>query len=75
VRHDENLPVYQAFNGEFRDGSRGRGRPKNSWKEAVDTDSAKYGLQNWQKEALIRPKFKNFLDSVKARTRAVVPAK
>jgi hypothetical protein len=75
VRRDENLPVHQAFKSDFHDGKRARGRPRNSWREAVDRDSAKYGLQNWQKAALDRTRYKNFLDSVKARTRAVAPEK
>jgi hypothetical protein len=69
VRREEDRPVQQTFKGEFRDGKRTRGRPKNSWKEAVDKDCAALGLANWQKEAKDRAKFKNFLNSVKVRSR------
>jgi Reverse transcriptase (RNA-dependent DNA polymerase) len=75
VRRGVDQPVYQTFNGMFRDGSRTRGRPKSSWEKAVNEDSAAFGLPNWQKEAKDRPKFRNFLDSVKARTRAERPVK
>jgi hypothetical protein len=70
VRREEDRPVMQVFKGDFRDGKRSRGRPKNSWKEAVDRDSVEFGLTNWQKEAKDRARYKNFLNSVKARTRA-----
>ena len=70
ARRPENLPVHMTFKGEFRDGKRSRGRPKNSWKEAVNRDSAAMGLDDWQKTAKDRTKFKQFLESVKARSRA-----
>jgi hypothetical protein len=35
--------------GEFRDRNRERGRPKNSWKEAMSRDSAKFGFNDWQR--------------------------
>jgi hypothetical protein len=70
IRREEDRPVLATFKGEFRDGKRSRGRPKNSWKDAVERDSTAFGLKNWQKEAKNRSKFKNFLDSAKARTRA-----
>jgi hypothetical protein len=69
VRREENHPLQQVFRGEFRDGNRKRGRPKNSWKDAVDKDSAAFGLVNWQRAAKDRSKYKNFLDSVKTRSR------
>jgi hypothetical protein len=69
VRREEDHPLQQVFRGEFRDGNRRRGRPKNSWREAVDRDSATFGLQNWQKAAKDRSQFKIFLDSVKTRSR------
>jgi hypothetical protein len=70
IRREEDRPVLATFKGEFRDGKRSRGRPKNSWKDAVERDSTAFGLKNWQKEAKNRVKFKSFLDSAKARTRA-----
>jgi Reverse transcriptase (RNA-dependent DNA polymerase) len=70
VRREEDRPVQQTLRGEFRDGTRTRGRPKNSWMDAVDKDSAAFGLSNWQREAKDRSKYRNFLNSVKARTRA-----
>jgi hypothetical protein len=72
---DKNLPVQRALHGDFNDGKRTRGRPKTSWEDAVDKDSAKFGLPNWQREALDRPKYRKFFDAVKARTRAERPAK
>jgi hypothetical protein len=44
---------------------------KVSWKETVDKDSERFGINDWQKLAKDRAKYKNFLDSVKARTGAV----
>jgi hypothetical protein len=70
IRREESKPVRATFRGEFRDGKRSRGRPKKTWKEAVDNDFAAFGLRNWQSEASDRVKFKRFLDSAKARTRA-----
>jgi hypothetical protein len=70
VRRDDDQPLASTFKGEFRDGKRSRGRPKNSWRESVDKDSATFGLKNWQREAKDRTKFKRFLDSAKARARA-----
>jgi hypothetical protein len=71
VRRDETHPLQQTYRGDFRDGKRARGRPKVSWKDAVDKDSERFGERDWQKLAKDRVKYKNFLDSVKARTRAV----
>jgi hypothetical protein len=34
----------------LKDGKRSHGRPKNSWKEAVDRDSIALGIGNWQSE-------------------------
>jgi hypothetical protein len=70
VRRENDRPLNIVFKSDFTGGKRSRGRPKGSWKEAVDRDSAAMGLKNWQKEALDRTKFKRFLDSAKARTRA-----
>ena len=70
ARREEDRPVQMALKGEFRDGKRTRGRPKNSWKEAVNSDCAKFGLNDWQKAAKDRTKYKQFLDSVMARSRA-----
>jgi hypothetical protein len=69
VRREETHPLQQVFRGEFRDGKRRKGRPKNSWRDVVDKDSAAFGLENWQREAKERSKFKNFLNSVKTRSR------
>jgi hypothetical protein len=51
VRREESHPLQRVFKGEFRDGNRKRGRPKNSWKDAVTRDSAQFGLNDWQKKA------------------------
>jgi hypothetical protein len=71
VRREENHPLKKAFEGEFRDGNRRRGRPKNSWKDAVSRDCAEFGLTNWQRTAKDRNKFNKFLDSVKSRSRDI----
>lgn len=71
MRRGDNEPVLMAFKGEFSDGKRSRGRQKNSWTEAVNKDSASFGLEDWRKTAKSRKQYRNFLDSVKARSRAV----
>jgi hypothetical protein len=71
IRREENHPLKLVFKGEFRDGKRKRGRPKISWKDAVEKDCADFGLNDWQRTAKDRPRFKNFLDSVKTRTRVM----
>jgi endonuclease/exonuclease/phosphatase family metal-dependent hydrolase len=70
IRREEDRPVLLAFKGEFRDGKRSRGRPKNTWRESVDKDSASFGLKDWQKGAKDRTEYRRFLESAKARTRA-----
>jgi hypothetical protein len=69
VRREENHPLKRVFVGEFRDGNRKRGRPKNSWKEAVNRDSAQFGLNDWQRTAKDRAQYSKFLNSVKSRAR------
>jgi hypothetical protein len=71
VRREENHPLKKVFEGEFRDGNRKRGRPKNSWKDVVSRDSAAFGLTNWQRTAKDRNQFNKFLDSVKSRSRDI----
>jgi len=41
-------PLSKVFKSDFVDGKRSRGRPKNSWREAVDRDSIALGIGNWQ---------------------------
>ena len=41
-------PLSKVFKSDFVDGRTARGRPKNSWKEAVDRDSIAFGFGNWQ---------------------------
>jgi hypothetical protein len=50
---------------DFTDGKRSRGRPKNSWKEAVDRDTVALGFRNWQLEASDRVSFMRCLREVK----------
>jgi len=37
-------PVYKAYDGDFRDGRRLRGRPKSSWEAAVEMDMSAFGV-------------------------------
>jgi len=46
------------------DGKRSRGRPKNSWKEAVDRDSIALGIGNWQTVANNRASYRRQLREV-----------
>jgi hypothetical protein len=69
VRREKDHPLRRVFEGEFRDGNRRRGRPKNSWRDAVNRDGAAFGLENWQRTAKNRNEFNKFLDSVKSRSR------
>ena len=45
----------------FVDGKRLRGRPKNSWKEAVNRDGIAFGIGNWQRVASDRAVFRRQL--------------
>ena len=64
IRRSENAPVLKIFKSDFMDGKRFRGRPKNTWKEAVDTDSAAFRIKNWQKEARDRARYRRKLREV-----------
>jgi len=48
----------------FVDDKRARGRPKNSWKDAVDRDSIALGIGNWQTVASDRVSFRRRLREV-----------
>ena len=54
-------PLVNVFKSDFVDGKRARGRPKNSWKEAVDRDSIAFGIGNWQAVASDRVSFRQHL--------------
>mgnify|MGYP003451318471 FL=1 len=61
VRRPVEAPINKVFKNVFVDGKRTRGRPKNSWKEAVDRDSIAFGMVNWQTEASDRVSFRRHL--------------
>lgn len=61
-RPDEN-PISRAYKGEFSDGTRNRGRPKNSWLSAVDEDARSLGLSSWQSEAKDRDSYAFLLNN------------
>jgi hypothetical protein len=61
VRRPGDAPVMKVFHSDFSDGKRSRGRPKNSWKEAVDRDSAALGIGNWQTVAKDRISYRRQL--------------
>ena len=61
VRRPVEAPLSKVFKSDFVDGRRARGRPKNSWKEAVDRDSIAFGFANWQAVASDRVSFRRHL--------------
>ena len=61
VRRPIEAPINKVFKSDFTDGKRSRGRPKNSWREAVDRDSIALGIGNWQMEASDRASFRRKL--------------
>lgn len=64
VRRPDEAPVRKVFQLDFVDGKRKRGRPKNTWKEAVDRDSIALGIGNWQKVAGDRASYRRKLREV-----------
>ena len=64
VRRPVEAPVNKVFQSNFVDGKRSRGRPKNSWREAVDRDSITLGLGNWQMVAEDRISYRRKLREV-----------
>ena len=50
IRRPEEARINKIFKSHFVDAKRMRGRPKNSWKEAVDRDSIAFGIGDWQTE-------------------------
>jgi exonuclease III len=70
VRREDNHPLQRAFRGSFEEGKRKRGRPQNTWKQGVESDCESFGLRNWQRSALDRTSFKNFLRETKDRLRS-----
>ena len=61
VRRPVEAPLSKVFKSDFVDGKRARGRPKNSWSEAVDRDSVALGIANWQTVASDRASFRRRL--------------
>jgi hypothetical protein len=64
VRRPVEAPLLKVFKSDFVDGKRSRGRPKNSWKEAVDKDSIAFGIGNWQAVASDRASYRRQLREV-----------
>ena len=67
-RSDADNPVYRVWQSTFNDGRKKRGRPKNSWTDAVTKDFVALEIQNWQEVAQNRLRFKNLLDEAKSHT-------
>jgi sorting nexin-29 len=61
VRRSAEAPLRRVFNTNFVDGKRSRGRPKNSWIEAVERDSIAFGIMNWQAVAKDRASYRRTL--------------
>jgi hypothetical protein len=61
VRRPAEAPLRRVFNTNFVDGKRSRGRPKNSWIEAVERDSIAFGIMNWQAVAKDRASYRRTL--------------
>jgi len=64
IRRPVEAPVNKVFKSDFVDGKRSRGRPKNSWKEAVDRDGIALGIGNWQTVASDRASYRRQLREV-----------
>jgi len=64
IRRPVEAPLNKVFKSDFVDGKRSRGRPKNSWKEAVDRDSTALGIGNWQTVANDRASYRRQLREV-----------
>ena len=64
IRRPVDAPINKVFKSDFVDGKRSRGRPKNSWKEAIDRDSVALGIRNWQLETSDRTSFRRRLREV-----------
>ena len=64
IRRPVDAPLKKVFMSDFVDGVRSRGRPKNSWREAVDKDSIAFGIVNWQMGASDRASFRRCLREV-----------
>jgi sorting nexin-29 len=64
IRRPVEAPLNKVFKSDFLDGRRLRGRPKNSWKEAVDRDSIALGIGNWQSVASDRASYRQKLREV-----------
>jgi len=64
IRRPVEAPLNKVFKSDFVDGKRSRGRPKNSWKEAVDRDGIALGIGNWQTVASDRASYRRQLREV-----------
>ena len=56
--------VNKVCKSDFGDGKSSHGRPKNSWKVAVNRDSIALGIDNWQRAASDRGSFRRHLREV-----------
>ena len=61
MKRPVEVPLSKVSKLDFVDGKRARGRPKNSWKKAVDRDSFAFGIRNWQAVASDSDSFRRHL--------------
>jgi hypothetical protein len=61
VRRPAEAPLSRVLSANFVDGKRSRGRPKNSWIEAVERDCIAFGIRNWQAVAKDRASYRRAL--------------
>ena len=64
VRRQPNDPIFKVWQSTFVDGRRGRGRPKNSWAEAIAADFRAVGISNWKSVAQDREQYRRILNAV-----------
>ena len=68
VRRQPDDPIYKVWQSTFMDGKRNRGRPKNSWTEAIEADFRTLGITDWKETAKNRVSFRRLLDAAKDRS-------
>ena len=64
MRRPEEALIVKVFKSDLTEGKGSRGRPKNSWKEAVDRDSTALGIENWQRAANDRVSYRRKLKEI-----------
>ena len=60
-RRSQDAPVLKVTTGDFVDGKRSRGRPKNTWIGCVEQDARVLNIPNWQKVSKDRAVFRQSL--------------